>query len=404
MNCKSEYILSDNEISIIYGQLQAKLKLMQECLKHNKSLMKDFGQVTCEYGSKIEAFSKKSIDETMNIKTNKLFKEMGQEIKLLGSKIIGQSQAIKELIIPINDESKTFKLSFNDYVKQIDTRKKDQDEQYKKIEDLKSKISTIQKSTYFVEKSVNSQLKQLKQQEKMMEEEQKMKQQQVLKCKKDLCTFIEEESLMIEHRINHSSNKCYQIIYFSLEYFFSKFNQVVLLKQLAESISTTQNRTQQRSSIENRSSNYTQRFSYNQRSISPVNQKMQQELKQITKNNNKICALKNNDQILNQIQNFKCDNLQNDKQKSKTFSKLQFKDQLIGSQDVYDDIKEKSIQKIKISKNNKENQNLTLSSNANKKQSGINLINLENSNASIFNCKGHGLSSQDSLNEPLKKE
>ncbi|CAD8060781.1 unnamed protein product [Paramecium primaurelia] len=421
MNFQIEQNLSDNEIQCIYGQLQAKLKQILECLKHNKSIMKEFGQVTSEYGGKIEAISKKSIVDHMKININKLFKDMGSQIKLLGSKIIESSQALKELIIPINDESKQLKQSFNDYVKQIEGRKKDQDEQNKRIEELKSKISSLQKQTYQNEKQITYQLKQLKQQEKMMEEEQKMKYQQVLICKRDLGNFILEEGQMIDYKINHSQSKCYEIIYFSLEQFYTKFNQSGQLKPLLEVSLLSQNKSQQRSATENRSHNNTQFTYQNQRSISPSNHIQKQEQQKSNRNKNEIVFPKN---IQNQIQKINYDDQQNQvimkqvknihnskqesvincKQKSKSF--LQFTDQLIESQDCYDNLKDKSIQQIKISNFNKENQNIAfLSSLMNRKQSGASLKRSENSNASIFNCKGLGyLSNQESLNEPFKKE
>ncbi|CAD8166605.1 unnamed protein product [Paramecium octaurelia] len=422
MNCQIEQILSDNEIQSIYGQLQSNLKQILECLKHNKSIMKEFGQVTSEYGGKIEAISKKAIVDNMKININTLFKEMGSQIKLLGSKIVGSSQALKELLIPITEESKSLKQSFNDYVKQIDTRRKDQDDQSKRLEELRSKISSMSKSTYSNEKQATTQLKQLKQQEKMMDDEYKMKQQQFWICKRDLGNFILEEGQMIEYKINHTQTKCYEIIYFSLEQFQSKFNQTSQLRQLLDVSLMAQNRSQQRSATESRLNNNTQFPSQNQRSISPSNQLSKQELQKANRNNKDILVPKvvqnqnqkvnydghqnENQVILKQIKNIQNSKLEsgiNCKQKSKSF--LQYTDQLIESQDCYEHVKDKSTQQHRLSNPNKENQHIALSSLMNRRQSGVSLKRSENSNASIFNCKGLGyLSNQESLDELFQKE
>ncbi|CAK69801.1 unnamed protein product (macronuclear) [Paramecium tetraurelia] len=359
----------------------------------------------------------------MKININTLFKEMGSQIKLLGSKIVGSSQALKELLIPITEESKSLKQSFNDYVKQIDARRKDQDDQNKRLEELRSKISSLSKSTYSNEKQTTTQLKQLKQQEKMMDDEYKMKQQQFWICKRDLGNFILEESQMIDYKINHTQTKCYEIIYFSLEQFQSKFNQTSQLRQLLEGSLMSQNRSQQRSATESRSNNNTQFPSQNQRSISPSNQISKQELQKANRNNNKEIlvpkGMQNQNQkvnydshqidnqvILKQIKNIQNSKLEsgiNCKQKSKSF--LQFTDQLIESQDCYEHLKDKGTQQHRLSNPNKENQHIALSSLMNRKQSGASLKRSENSNASIFNCKGLGyLSNQESLDELFKKE
>ncbi|CAK77938.1 unnamed protein product (macronuclear) [Paramecium tetraurelia] len=234
MNYQKSRILSDNEIQSIYEQLQTNLKLMTECLKHNKTLMKDFGKATCDYGDKIEDLSKRTIKDMMKINTNYILKEMSGQIKIIGSQIMGTSQAIKELMNPIVEEGKVLKQSYNDYVKQINQRKKDQEEQFKKLDELKTKIGVYQTSIYPIEKQMTSQFRQLKQQEQMMIEEQKLKHMYVGQCKTDLNNFIIEENQIVDQKINQITLKCYELVSLCLDEYNKKFKDIAQVKHLMD--------------------------------------------------------------------------------------------------------------------------------------------------------------------------
>ncbi|CAD8058129.1 unnamed protein product [Paramecium primaurelia] len=275
MNYQKSRILSDNEIQSIYEQLQTNLKLMTECLKHNKTLMKDFGKATCDYGDKIEDLSKRTIKDMMKINTNYILKEMSGQIKIIGSQIIGTSQAIKELMNPILEEGKVLKQSYNDYVKQINQRKKDQEEQFKKLDELKTKIAVYQTSVYPIEKQMTAQFRQLKQQEQMMIEEQKLKFIYVGQCKTDLNNFIIEENQTVEQKINQITLKCYELVSLCMDEYNKKFKDIAKVKQLMDNSMKFCDRSSKRSITPQKTqglSHCSSQNGYSQRSRSPSTQ------------------------------------------------------------------------------------------------------------------------------------
>ncbi|CAD8074396.1 unnamed protein product [Paramecium sonneborni] len=276
MNQQKSRILCDNEIQSIYESLQTNLKLMTECLKYNKALMKDFGKATCEYGEKIEDLSKRTIKDMMKINTNQILKEMSGQIKIIGSQIIGTSQGIKQLMNPMLEEGKSLKQSYNDYVKQINQRKKDQEEQFKKLDELKTKLIVHQTSVSPIEKQMTAQYRQMKQQEQMMVEEQKLKHMYVVQCKQDLNNFIIEEDQIIKKKINQITIKCYELVSLCLEEYNKKFKDIAKVKQLIDYSIKLQDRSSSKRSITPQQTQILSQCSsqngFSQRSRSPCTQ------------------------------------------------------------------------------------------------------------------------------------